>query len=145
MEFYTIFSFPFDKLYRFNSQWDGILPNFSGYTWTEDFSFNSQWDGILLLVSSNLLNPTSWFQFPMGWNSTLLYLARQKFQKCFNSQWDGILRTSLYKYENEYECFNSQWDGILLKLSKPELICNLFQFPMGWNSTSKKIRSDSKR
>ena len=54
------------------------------------------------------------FQFPTGWNSTLVAPVRIADDVSFNSQRDGILR-EVFQYIRTFE---------------PQ-----FQFPTGWNST----------
>ena len=97
--------------------------------------FNSQRDGILhkFIEKRGLRNFE--FQFPTGWNSTLLCSAPFVPLSCFNSQRDGILRSTTsppaqnmrVSIPNGMEFystmrtnnmsnnrFNSQRDGILL-------------------------------
>ena len=119
------------------------------------YSFNSQRDGILLDKATNTCKPCG-FQFPTGWNSTLLLLLHfrrhpvsipngMEFYKtlafevcknaCFNSQRDGILLKEKAGSKKINTSFNSQRDGILPIggcRSNPPMG---FQFPTGWNST----------
>jgi len=97
----------------FNSQRDGILheflsrrsqklivsipngmefyKNLVSFTTFFRHGFNSQRDGILRYRIS-LQIEYSPFQFPTGWNSTLLSGFSNSSLNCFNSQRDGILR-----------------------------------------------------
>ena len=101
------------------------------------------------------------FQFPTGWNSTLPNPQACKSYDSFNSQRDGILQfVDLRRSWNSLR-FNSQRDGILhyqsiwsLKLYVVSIPNGMefyymevyhyarvhkFQFPTGWNSTSKAV------
>ena len=75
------------------------------------------------------------FQFPTGWNSTLLhiYLAPHRF--CFNSQRDEILRVAAERWHERWQFqFPTGWNS-----THPDWAYNVgkveFQFPTGWNST----------
>ena len=68
MEFYHSDVVDDDKRKGFNSQRDGILPS-----------------------SEVRKNGFFEFQFPTGWNSTLMFETSHNHLECFNSQWDGIL------------------------------------------------------
>ena len=99
-------------------------------------SFNSQRDGILLVsdVVGELV--LLLFQFPTGWNSTLIQKFRFGLKASFNSQRDGILRSITRAIKRKSSGFNSQRDGILPKEFQTDSSLSLaFQFPTGWNST----------
>ena len=120
-------------------------------------SFNSQRDGILLDFSPRVV-VIALFQFPTGWNSTLIRLRTTTglgvFQ--FPTGWNSTLNTAIIETLNRFVSipngmefyplkpikrlvkgrFNSQRDRILLCDGTCNFVRNLFQFPTGWNSTS---------
>ncbi len=59
--------------YRFNSQRDGILRFKGDVARAAAVCFNSQRDGILPRKSARYKQSSSAFQFPTGWNSTILF------------------------------------------------------------------------
>ena len=122
----------------FNSQRDGILPKSTSLTAAGRGRFNSQRDGILQKFENYSLSyvwfqfPTGWnstivdgvsehcqytFQFPTGWNSTIGSPIGAPYLGSFNSQRDGILHWFEKEDELDLERFNSQRDGILQTLS----------------------------
>ena len=101
----------------FNSQRDGILQCLPFLFWWLNFCFNSQRDGILRILFKRYKSK-SMFQFPTGWNSTLIYSFFCFMVDGFNSQRDGILHS-----RSERIAINS----------------STFQFPTGWNSTQRAI------
>ena len=79
------------QIERFNSQRDGILLSQKTPLKTAQ-RFNSQRDGILLFVPKPARISPNLFQFPTGWNSTVLRVDRlHLIMESFNSQRDGIL------------------------------------------------------
>ena len=115
MEFYTARNRYEEENSGFNSQRDGILRNRSPTLIPLICGFNSQRDGILL----------------MG-------VWLQRVDLSFNSQRDGILLVLIEIAMFSLMGFNSQRDGIL----RCHRLCRAqtsreFQFPTGWNSTSK--------
>ena len=77
------------------------------------------------------------FQFPMGWNSTIVehcqYTQIEKFQ--FPTGWNSTGKISSWN-AYAYGCFNSQRDGILQSPRVQKRHNPIpFQFPTGWNST----------
>ena len=81
--------------------------------WSALQSFNSQRDGILHCAYRVYHPRIVVFQFPTGWNSTVLYVFVEQGKFSFNSQRDGILLSWCY--------YGRRWIR--------------FQFPTGWNST----------
>ena len=76
------------------------------------------------------------FQFPTGWNSTLL--ARLFLCICigFNSQRDGILLWEISNFRPGHVLFQfpTGWNSTFVDLRR-SWNSLLFQFPTGWNST----------
>ena len=94
MEFYFSFlAISAFVIYGFNSQRDGILPNFTSTFIASIKSFNSQRDGILL-VAEDIQVEIFEFQFPTGWNSTFdltyFYSAIGMFQ--FPTGWNSTCK-----------------------------------------------------
>ena len=97
------------------------------------FQFPTGWNSTIL--SFIIESISSKFQFPTGWNSTLepIYCINRFYS--FNSQRDGILRSGKRRPPPFFISFNSQRDGILLDRKIISALQKLFQFPTGWNST----------
>ena len=93
MEFYSYLCHRLDLVQsRFNSQRDGILQILANSLRMFYKGFNSQRDGILLFVPKPARISPNLFQFPTGWNSTVLRVDRlHLIMESFNSQRDGIL------------------------------------------------------
>ena len=85
--------------------------------------------GIFLTISKM-------FQFPTGWNSTLLNpspLCRRT--TSFNSQRDGILLCKQILLDSRVEFqFPTGWNSTLFANDRADM-SRSFQFPTGWNST----------
>ena len=134
MEFYTEGLDSATKEGCFNSQRDGILPLSFCFCSIGSDRFNSQRDGILLTISGTAALIFTWFQFPTGWNSTLLRPNRHCLcgvsipngMEFYSS--DPLIKKLLFG-------FNSQRDGILLCVWVWRAGREEFQFPTGWNST----------
>ena len=76
---------------RFNSQRDGILRSLFAPSLKAKTCFNSQRDGILLDIAPLLLRCLGAFQFPTGWNSTMM-MIKEKRGKCefqFPTGWNS--------------------------------------------------------
>ena len=114
MEFYTKTALGNLRSASFNSQRDGILHFKARYGKEITKCFNSQRDGILPTTFLKLL-PCLMFQFPTGWNSTLLRILCRSIRTV--SIPNGM---EFYKVENPWV-----------------LVIDTFQFPTGWNSTKK--------
>ena len=114
MEFYGFYDKGDTIVGSFNSQRDGILPKMC-LRLRVFHSFNSQRDGILLLLKAPRLY-TKLFQFPTGWNSTMVIISLIILRMSFNSQRDGILHLQNTLEVGAKTRFNSQRDGILLVL-----------------------------
>ena len=136
MEFYKTLAFEVCKNACFNSQRDGILlfPNSALAFVPFLFQFPTGWNSTLL--REKIRDEKMAFQFPTGWNSTRLGCANEVFTLlCFNSQRDGILQsdTPWTPYFHAFQFptgWNSTYRSILESLSFYQ-----FQFPTGWNST----------
>ena len=136
MEFYSIYQRELDIFQnRFNSQRDGILPDFSKYSDMTDRvsipngmefyissgrknsfdpSFNSQRDGILRGSKPDDTG-VSEFQFPTGWNSTPgEVIEKYNFQVSIPNGMEFYL-SQLFSIRIQRASFNSQRDGILPK------------------------------
>ena len=76
------------------------------------FQFPTGWNSTLILSykPSRALS----FQFPTGWNSTVSEAGAGSSAGCFNSQRDGILLKERQLPASAIYSFNSQRDGILL-------------------------------
>ena len=94
MEFYRSLSIANISIgYCFNSQRDGILP-FDAFVGSRKtmFQFPTGWNSTLLKTPNSAFS--FWFQFPTGWNSTeVIGNIYENPEICFNSQRDGILRS----------------------------------------------------
>ena len=75
------------------------------------------------------------FQFPTGWNSTILVHCLLWLYFCFNSQRDGILHNAT-GYVMKYITFQfpTGWNSTICMVFV-RLATSAFQFPTGWNST----------
>ena len=97
------------------------------------FQFPTGWNSTLL--REKFRDGKRVFQFPTGWNSTAAAVPISLIPLRFNSQRDGILPQAMadVTFADGFQ-FPTGWNStklsviILLELSK-------FQFPTGWNST----------
>ena len=144
-----------EKSFQFPTGWNSTRVNFAHIVY--DLSFNSQRDGILrgrknYFCHSEIVSipngmefyikeirkqmETIEFQFPTGWNSTLMISLRLIWTPwSFNSQRDGILPILFSSEIKRFFSFNSQRDGILRLWFFNSFSARTFQFPTGWNST----------
>ena len=136
MEFYILLRFVSTQRRCFNSQRDGILQMRYRNARALIRSFNSQRDGILPRSRNNSTSFIQ-FQFPTGWNSTMLprkhYVPRHRVSIPNGMEFYRISACILL--DNSSFQFPTGWNS-----TKPDdLGCveiELFQFPTGWNSTS---------
>ena len=99
---------------RFNSQRDGILPDVKTKREIKKlFQFPTGWNSTIITLI--FARAKLAFQFPTGWNSTVLPLCLETASGGFNSQRDGILQTRVTASGAFVNSFNSQRDGILLR------------------------------
>ena len=121
---------------RFNSQRDGILRSLFAPSLKAKTCFNSQRDGILLDIAPLLLRCLGAFQFPTGWNSTMM-MIKEKRGKCefqFPTGWNSTQRNP-NRYDMEYKVSIPNGMEFYQPLSLRYYKAFLFQFPTGWNST----------
>ena len=121
---------------RFNSQRDGILQIIVSMFCGAPRRFNSQRDGILLDIAPLLLRCLGAFQFPTGWNSTMM-MIKEKRGKCefqFPTGWNSTQRNP-NRYDMEYKVSIPNGMEFYQPLSLRYYKAFLFQFPTGWNST----------
>ena len=119
----------------FNSQRDGILLLTMGSRFAHP-RFNSQRDGILLDIAPLLLRCLGAFQFPTGWNSTMM-MIKEKRGKCefqFPTGWNSTQRNP-NRYDMEYKVSIPNGMEFYQPLSLRYYKAFLFQLPTGWNST----------
>ncbi len=76
------------------------------------------------------------FQFPTGWNSTLVRLLSFLKIQSFNSQRDVILLNTYltFAYFKDKFQFPTGWNSTLRNITC-RIMPRAFQFPTGWNST----------
>ena len=115
----------------FNSQRDGILPNFAPFNARcRKFQFPTGWNST---VSAEHLKYTQEIRF----NSQRDGILPSTFKSCFrvsarfNSQRDGILPRSRSSTKLALACFNSQRDGILPQSSAHLWLARSVSIPNG--------------